>query len=90
MVAAVRELHEETGIRSARILAAKDQWLQYDKPTRTRSQFSGGWVCYKGQTQKWCAGAPGLGAGVGGPGSRPPPPLSRHPPVLLVDLIPVI
>lgn len=53
MVAAVRELHEETGIRSARIVAAKDSWLSYDSPTCTRSQFTGGWVRYKGQTQKW-------------------------------------
>ena len=55
MVAAVRELHEETGIRSARIVAAKDDWLHYDSPTHTRSQFSGGWIRFKGQTQKWCA-----------------------------------
>ena len=55
MVAAVRELREETGIQSARIVAAKDAWLTYDCPTCTRSQFTGGWVRYKGQTQKWCA-----------------------------------
>jgi len=53
MVAAVRELREETGIQSARIVAAKDAWLTYDCPTCTRSQFTGGWVRYKGQTQKW-------------------------------------
>ena len=55
MVAAVRELREETGIQSARIVAAKDAWLTYDCPTCTRSQFTGGWVRYKGQTQKWYA-----------------------------------
>ena len=53
MVAAVRELHEETGIRSARIVAAKDEWLHYNSPTCTRSQFTGAWITYKGQTQKW-------------------------------------
>jgi putative (di)nucleoside polyphosphate hydrolase len=30
--AAVRELTEETGIRSARILAEHSAWLQYDFP----------------------------------------------------------
>jgi len=55
MVAAVRELQEETGITSARIVAAKDEWLQYDSPTCVRSHFTGRWVRYKGQTQKWCA-----------------------------------
>ena len=54
MVAAVRELQEETGITSARIVAAKDEWLQYDSPTCVRSHFTGRWVRYKGQTQKWC------------------------------------
>ena len=55
MVAAVRELQEETGITSARIVAAKDEWLHYDSPTCVRSHFTGRWVRFKGQTQKWCA-----------------------------------
>ena len=54
MVAAIRELQEETGISSARIVAAKDAWLQYDSPTCVRSHFTGRWVRYRGQTQKWC------------------------------------
>ena len=57
MVAAVRELQEETGITSARIVAAKDEWLHYDSPTCVRSHFTGRWVRFKGQTQKWCAPA---------------------------------
>ncbi|KAK9815280.1 hypothetical protein WJX72_001012 [[Myrmecia] bisecta] len=53
MVAAMRELKEETGISSARIVAQMDRWLAYDFPTKSWSQFANAWVKYRGQTQKW-------------------------------------
>ena len=49
--AALRELHEETGIRSASILAAMDRWLTYDLPTASARP---GWANhYRGQAQLW-------------------------------------
>ncbi|CAL5223788.1 g6356 [Coccomyxa viridis] len=54
MTAAVRELKEETGISSARIVALMDEWLDYDFPTDIRSHMTGSWTRYRGQTQKWC------------------------------------
>jgi putative (di)nucleoside polyphosphate hydrolase len=53
MVAASRELNEETGVTSARIIAQIDDWLDYDFPTEIQSQLTGDWVRYHGQTQKW-------------------------------------
>lgn len=29
------------------------EWLHYDFPTKVRAQFSGQWLRYRGQTQKW-------------------------------------
>lgn len=49
--AAHRELFEETGIRSAQILAERDQWLNYDLPPDLVGKAWGG--RYRGQTQKW-------------------------------------
>lgn len=49
--AAFRELHEETGIKSAAILCESKEWLQYDIPLPFRKQFWNGQ--YNGQEQKW-------------------------------------
>ena len=51
--AALRELHEETGMTSVRIVASIDRWLDYEFPTKVRAQLGGPWVRYRGQTQKW-------------------------------------
>ena len=49
--AALRELHEETGIRSASILAVMDRWLTYDLPAASPRP---GWANrYQGQAQLW-------------------------------------
>ena len=52
-VAALRELREETGITSVRVVASIDRWLDYDSPTKVRAAPGGRWLCYRGQTQKW-------------------------------------
>jgi putative (di)nucleoside polyphosphate hydrolase len=51
--AAVRELREETGIRSVRIVAESPAWYAYDLPPRLRPNAWGG--RYRGQKQKWFA-----------------------------------
>lgn len=51
--AALRELREETGITSARIIAEAPGWLSYDLPEDLRGKAWGG--RYRGQTQKWFA-----------------------------------
>jgi putative (di)nucleoside polyphosphate hydrolase len=51
--AALRELYEETGIRSARIVAESPAWYTYDLPAELRANAWGG--RYRGQTQKWFA-----------------------------------
>jgi len=53
LVAALRELHEETGMTSVRIISSIDSWLDYEFPTKVRAQLPGQWVRYRGQTQKW-------------------------------------
>lgn len=53
MKAALRELHEETGMTSVRIVASIDDWLDYEFPTKVRTPLGGQWVRYRGQTQKW-------------------------------------
>lgn len=53
MVAALRELQEETGMKSVRLLGSLDQWLSYDFPTEVRHHMTGDWLRFKGQTQKW-------------------------------------
>lgn len=50
-VAAVRELQEETGITSVRIIAESKEWLLYDLPATLRPKAWGG--RYGGQKQKW-------------------------------------
>jgi putative (di)nucleoside polyphosphate hydrolase len=49
--AALRELTEETGMRSAAILAESAQWHSYDLPADLMGRALGG--RFRGQTQKW-------------------------------------
>ncbi|MBU2531499.1 MAG: RNA pyrophosphohydrolase [Alphaproteobacteria bacterium] len=51
--AAMRELHEETGITSARIISETKVWLSYDFPAAFATRAWGG--RYRGQKQKWFA-----------------------------------
>ena len=51
--AALRELTEETGVRSVEVLAETAEWLTYDYPTViSRRSFANR---YRGQRQKWFA-----------------------------------
>ncbi len=52
-VAALRELHEETGILSATVLGRTEGWLLYDLPLELQGRAWGG--RYKGQKQVWYA-----------------------------------
>jgi putative (di)nucleoside polyphosphate hydrolase len=51
--AALRELYEETNVKSAEHLAEIDEWLTYDIPRDILGQAWKG--KYRGQTQKWFA-----------------------------------
>jgi putative (di)nucleoside polyphosphate hydrolase len=51
--AALRELAEETGMRSVTILAASRDWHPYDLPAHLMGRVWGG--RYRGQTQRWFA-----------------------------------
>jgi putative (di)nucleoside polyphosphate hydrolase len=51
--AALRELKEETGIRSASFLAEAPGWFYYDLPTHLIGRAWGG--KYRGQKQRWIA-----------------------------------
>ncbi len=51
--AAWRELHEETGIKSAKLLAESKGWLRYDLPEDLAGQLWKG--KYRGQEQMWYA-----------------------------------
>jgi putative (di)nucleoside polyphosphate hydrolase len=51
--AALRELIEETGMRTVRILAETSDWLHYDLPPDLVGKSWGG--RYRGQAQKWFA-----------------------------------
>jgi putative (di)nucleoside polyphosphate hydrolase len=51
--AALRELHEETGIRSVEKLGEVPEWLSYDIPREIVGEAWKG--RFKGQTQKWYA-----------------------------------
>jgi len=51
--AALRELAEETGVRSAAIIAASENWHYYDLPPGLRPKAWGG--RYRGQRQRWFA-----------------------------------
>ena len=52
-VAALRELFEETSIRSAIILAESTEWHRYDLPSDLIGRIWGG--RYRGQEQRWFA-----------------------------------
>ncbi|MHA1597696.1 MAG: RNA pyrophosphohydrolase [Alphaproteobacteria bacterium] len=51
--AVLRELAEETGVRSVEVLAETTDWLQYDLPDELIGKAFGG--KYRGQRQKWFA-----------------------------------
>ena len=51
--AALRELYEETGIRSVEVIAEHPQWINYDLPRDLLGKAWGG--RYRGQKQKWFA-----------------------------------
>jgi putative (di)nucleoside polyphosphate hydrolase len=51
--AALRELYEETGIRSVELIAEHPRWLTYDLPQDLIGRAWGG--RYRGQAQKWFA-----------------------------------
>ena len=51
--AALRELHEETSVRSAEIIAEASRWYSYDLPAHLIGKSFGG--RYRGQTQLWFA-----------------------------------
>jgi putative (di)nucleoside polyphosphate hydrolase len=51
--AALRELHEETGIRSVEKLGEIAEWVNYDLPREVAKEAWGG--KYRGQKQKWYA-----------------------------------
>ncbi|WP_341988765.1 RNA pyrophosphohydrolase [Azorhizobium sp. AG788] len=51
--AALRELYEETSMRSVTLLGEIDDWLTYDLPGRVAGEAWRG--RYRGQTQKWYA-----------------------------------
>lgn len=50
---ALRELFEETNVRSVELLAESSRWYSYDLPADVIGQAWGG--RYRGQTQKWFA-----------------------------------
>ena len=51
--AALRELHEETNVRSVTLIAEAPAWYSYDLPADVANKsWRGG---YRGQTQKWFA-----------------------------------
>ena len=52
-VAAIRELEEETAVRSAEIIAEAPDWYNYDLPEHLIGHSWKG--KYRGQTQKWFA-----------------------------------
>ena len=51
--AALRELYEETSVRSAKIIAEAPEWYTYDLPAELIGKAWKG--KYRGQTQKWFA-----------------------------------
>jgi putative (di)nucleoside polyphosphate hydrolase len=52
-VAALRELHEETNVRSVTLLAEASEWYTYDLPSIVAGRAWKG--RYRGQAQKWFA-----------------------------------
>jgi len=52
LAAALRELYEETNVRSVALLAESPQWYSYDLPDEAKMRWKGKFL---GQTQKWFA-----------------------------------
>jgi putative (di)nucleoside polyphosphate hydrolase len=50
--AALRELYEETNVKSVSLLAEAPRWLCYDLPPEAKKRWSGKYV---GQAQRWFA-----------------------------------
>jgi putative (di)nucleoside polyphosphate hydrolase len=50
LACARRELHEETNVKSVKLLAEYPEWLNYDLPPELVGAWKGK---YRGQTQKW-------------------------------------
>jgi putative (di)nucleoside polyphosphate hydrolase len=50
---AIRELYEETSVRSAEVIAEAPEWYHYDLPQHLQGKSWGG--RWRGQTQKWFA-----------------------------------
>lgn len=53
LIAAYRELYEETNVRSVRLIAEASEWFNYDLPEEALGRALKG--RYRGQTQKWFA-----------------------------------
>jgi putative (di)nucleoside polyphosphate hydrolase len=53
LAAAFRELHEETNVSSARLIAEAPDWYAYDFPPEVRARARSG--KFGGQTQRWFA-----------------------------------
>jgi len=54
--AAVRELEEETSMRSVRVITCLDHWLTYDFSPEVKARLAGAtgsWQQFDGQAQKW-------------------------------------
>ncbi|CAA7400228.1 unnamed protein product [Spirodela intermedia] len=52
--AAIRELREETGVRSVEIIAEVPYWLTYDFPPEVKDKLNKQWgTNWNGQAQKW-------------------------------------
>ncbi|MCL7051632.1 hypothetical protein MKW94_030610 [Papaver nudicaule] len=52
--AAIRELSEETGVKSVEVVAEVPYWVTYDFPPPVREKLNKRWgTDYKGQAQKW-------------------------------------
>ncbi|KAI4991908.1 hypothetical protein ZWY2020_040294 [Hordeum vulgare] len=50
----MRELREETGVRSAKIVAEAPNWLTYDFPADVKDKLNARWgTNWKGQAQNW-------------------------------------
>ena len=50
-VAAIRELYEETGVRTAKIITQSEGWYYYNMPKNLRNRLWGG--KFLGHKQKW-------------------------------------